>query len=241
MWCHFLLYIGTHHRSHPTWPVSQQLELELLSHCQQVATLIMYPKMQIIELLGMEVIEQQRQRQQYVILCLVNIIVSEGRTFCSVLSAVLSVYMWYVQKFTASVSDTAVCSLLSRLLETRLTYFQQSLRHLLLFFCMNQSSISWCFCVFCFGNQNVHFLKSGLLVFATHVLCVLSNSSLMSEPVLCLPRYESTIAGQFFGHTHLDEFQMFYDEDTMSRPLGVAFIAPSVTTYVNLNPGEFTN
>lgn len=51
-------------------------------------------------------------------------------------------------------------------------------------------------------------------------------------------RYESTITGQFFGHTHLDEFQMFYDEETMSRPLGVAFIAPSVTTFVNLNPGE---
>ncbi|XP_034034232.1 sphingomyelin phosphodiesterase [Thalassophryne amazonica] len=50
-------------------------------------------------------------------------------------------------------------------------------------------------------------------------------------------RYESTITGQFFGHTHKDEFQMFYDEDTMSRPLGVAFIAPSVTTYINLNPG----
>ncbi|KAM9332450.1 sphingomyelin phosphodiesterase isoform 2-T2 [Pholidichthys leucotaenia] len=49
-------------------------------------------------------------------------------------------------------------------------------------------------------------------------------------------RYESTITGQFFGHTHLDEFQMFYDEETMTRPLGVAFIAPSVTTFVNLNP-----
>ncbi|XP_029029048.1 sphingomyelin phosphodiesterase [Betta splendens] len=50
-------------------------------------------------------------------------------------------------------------------------------------------------------------------------------------------RYESTIAGQFFGHTHVDEYQMFYDEATMTRPLGVAFIAPSVTTYVDLNPG----
>ncbi|XP_037543311.1 sphingomyelin phosphodiesterase [Nematolebias whitei] len=50
-------------------------------------------------------------------------------------------------------------------------------------------------------------------------------------------RYESTVAGQFFGHTHLDEFQMFYDEETITRPLGVAFIAPSVTTFVNLNPG----
>ncbi|KAM6907520.1 sphingomyelin phosphodiesterase [Xenentodon cancila] len=50
-------------------------------------------------------------------------------------------------------------------------------------------------------------------------------------------RYENTITGQFFGHTHLDEFQMFYDEETMTRPLGVAFIAPSVTTFINLNPG----
>lgn len=52
-------------------------------------------------------------------------------------------------------------------------------------------------------------------------------------------RYEGTVTGQFFGHTHKDEFQMFYDEATMTRPLGVAFVAPSVTTYINLNPGEF--
>ncbi|KAM9846833.1 sphingomyelin phosphodiesterase [Aulostomus maculatus] len=50
-------------------------------------------------------------------------------------------------------------------------------------------------------------------------------------------RYESTITGQFFGHTHLDEFEMFYDETNMNRPVGVAFLAPSVTTYVDLNPG----
>ncbi|XP_072515418.1 sphingomyelin phosphodiesterase [Salminus brasiliensis] len=50
-------------------------------------------------------------------------------------------------------------------------------------------------------------------------------------------RYEGTITGQFFGHTHVDEFQMFYDEETMTRPVGVAYIAPSVTTYINLNPG----
>ncbi len=54
---------------------------------------------------------------------------------------------------------------------------------------------------------------------------------------LSFSRYESTITGQFFGHTHVDEFEMFYDEETLTRPLGVAFIAPSVTTYVNLNPG----
>ncbi|XP_053313908.1 sphingomyelin phosphodiesterase [Spea bombifrons] len=50
-------------------------------------------------------------------------------------------------------------------------------------------------------------------------------------------RYEGTIATQLFGHTHLDEFAVFYDEETLSRPVSVAFIAPSVTTYINLNPG----
>nr|XP_033804455.1 sphingomyelin phosphodiesterase [Geotrypetes seraphini] len=50
-------------------------------------------------------------------------------------------------------------------------------------------------------------------------------------------RYESTISAQFFGHTHLDEFEMFYDEETLTRPVSVAFLSPSVTTYINLNPG----
>ncbi|KAL2806609.1 sphingomyelin phosphodiesterase isoform 5 [Daubentonia madagascariensis] len=50
-------------------------------------------------------------------------------------------------------------------------------------------------------------------------------------------RYENTLAGQFFGHTHVDEFEVFYDEETLSRPLAVAFLAPSATTYISLNPG----
>lgn len=45
------------------------------------------------------------------------------------------------------------------------------------------------------------------------------------------------MAGQFFGHTHVDEFEVFYDEETLSRPLSVAFLAPSATTYIGLNPG----
>ncbi|CAM9601960.1 unnamed protein product [Bubo scandiacus] len=50
-------------------------------------------------------------------------------------------------------------------------------------------------------------------------------------------RFEGTIAAQFFGHTHVDEFEVFYDEETLTRPVSVAFVAPSVTTYINLNPG----
>jgi sphingomyelin phosphodiesterase len=52
-----------------------------------------------------------------------------------------------------------------------------------------------------------------------------------------ISRYESTITAQFFGHTHFDEFEVFYDPTDMSRPNNIAFIGPSVTPYYDLNPG----
>lgn len=50
-------------------------------------------------------------------------------------------------------------------------------------------------------------------------------------------RYESTIVGQFFGHTHFDEIELFYDLDEPNRAVGVAYIAGGVTTEPTLNPG----
>lgn len=50
-------------------------------------------------------------------------------------------------------------------------------------------------------------------------------------------RYQNTITGQFFGHTHTDEFEVFYDTATFKTPVDVAFIAPSVTTFSGLNMG----
>lgn len=50
-------------------------------------------------------------------------------------------------------------------------------------------------------------------------------------------RYESTITAQFFGHTHNDEFELFYDTSDLGRAVNVAFIGPSVTPYADLNPG----
>lgn len=50
-------------------------------------------------------------------------------------------------------------------------------------------------------------------------------------------RYESTVVAQFFGHTHFDHLEIFYDTETLQRALSVAYIGPSVTTYENLNPG----
>ncbi|CAF1680569.1 unnamed protein product [Rotaria magnacalcarata] len=50
-------------------------------------------------------------------------------------------------------------------------------------------------------------------------------------------RFENTISGQFYGHTHRDEFNMFYDENDRQRPVSMAYIAPSLTTESFLNPG----
>ncbi|CAF2610652.1 unnamed protein product [Rotaria sp. Silwood2] len=50
-------------------------------------------------------------------------------------------------------------------------------------------------------------------------------------------RYENTIAGQFYGHTHNDEFIVFYDEIEKQRPVSMAYVTPSLTTQSFLNPG----
>jgi len=47
-------------------------------------------------------------------------------------------------------------------------------------------------------------------------------------------RFNDTITGQFFGHTHTDQFVIFYDNN--SNPTSVQLIAPSVTTFTNINP-----
>lgn len=47
-------------------------------------------------------------------------------------------------------------------------------------------------------------------------------------------RYQNTVTAQFYGHTHVDEFQLFYDENYY--PSNIAYIAPSITPYHGLNP-----
>lgn len=50
-------------------------------------------------------------------------------------------------------------------------------------------------------------------------------------------RYESTITAQFFGHTHFDEFEVFYDPTDLGRATSIAYVGPSVSPYYDLNPG----
>lgn len=49
-------------------------------------------------------------------------------------------------------------------------------------------------------------------------------------------RYESTIVGQIFGHSHKDEISLFYDLENITRAVNVAYLGPSVTTFSYLNP-----
>jgi hypothetical protein len=43
-------------------------------------------------------------------------------------------------------------------------------------------------------------------------------------------RFESTVTGIFMGHTHNDEFQLSWDATNNSRAVGVAYIAPSLSS-----------
>ncbi|XP_076040570.1 sphingomyelin phosphodiesterase-like [Oratosquilla oratoria] len=49
-------------------------------------------------------------------------------------------------------------------------------------------------------------------------------------------RYESTVRGLFFGHTHNDEWQVMYDAENFTRPVGMAFVTPSATTGATHSP-----
>uniref|UniRef100_A0A1A9ZW88 Sphingomyelin phosphodiesterase n=1 Tax=Glossina pallidipes TaxID=7398 RepID=A0A1A9ZW88_GLOPL len=52
-----------------------------------------------------------------------------------------------------------------------------------------------------------------------------------------ISRYENTVVAQFYGHTHFDEFELFYDPSDLTRPNNIAYIGPSVSPYYDLNPG----
>lgn len=49
---------------------------------------------------------------------------------------------------------------------------------------------------------------------------------------------DTKIQAQFFGHIHTDSFVVFYEDmdNWRSRPSGVLYVAPSVTTYSDINP-----
>uniref|UniRef100_A0A1Y1N7Y8 Sphingomyelin phosphodiesterase n=3 Tax=Photinus pyralis TaxID=7054 RepID=A0A1Y1N7Y8_PHOPY len=51
-----------------------------------------------------------------------------------------------------------------------------------------------------------------------------------------IERFHNTITGQFNGHTHNDEFKVFFSQIEKDKVINVAFNGGSFTTYVGLNP-----
>ncbi len=50
-------------------------------------------------------------------------------------------------------------------------------------------------------------------------------------------RYHKTIVTSFAGHTHMDDFRLIYDQDTLNKvPLGFIHISPSVSPVFGNNP-----
>ena len=49
--------------------------------------------------------------------------------------------------------------------------------------------------------------------------------------------YQTTVTGEFFSHSHLDEIHLSKDDD---RPFAVTYVAPSLSPWKNVNPGYKT-
>ncbi|EEB20401.1 sphingomyelin phosphodiesterase, putative [Pediculus humanus corporis] len=52
-----------------------------------------------------------------------------------------------------------------------------------------------------------------------------------------ISRFENTVTAQFYGHTHWDEIEIYYDSETSKRPISVGYVGPSLTTFAYGNPG----
>ena len=59
-----------------------------------------------------------------------------------------------------------------------------------------------------------------------------------------IERFQNTIVNQFYGHTHKDEFKVFYDTvtGTGNQPISFGFVTPSVTPHTIMStwPTEST-
>ncbi|KAA0186014.1 hypothetical protein HAZT_HAZT006898 [Hyalella azteca] len=49
-------------------------------------------------------------------------------------------------------------------------------------------------------------------------------------------KYADIVTGIFSGHQHLDQWEVLYDPDDVTRPTSVAYIAPSATTFREHSP-----
>lgn len=51
-----------------------------------------------------------------------------------------------------------------------------------------------------------------------------------------LDRFNDTVLAQYYGHTHRDEYRLFYSLNQSEVPIGLAYIGPSITPFTENNP-----
>lgn len=61
------------------------------------------------------------------------------------------------------------------------------------------------------------------------------TSSWVDNFLQIVDRFQETIVSQFYGHTHRDEFRVYYSPRT-GAPIGNAYIGPSITSFKGNNP-----
>jgi len=73
-----------------------------------------------------------------------------------------------------------------------------------------------------------------------HIPCTLKAASTdkwcaMYEAVVA--RFSDILVGQIYGHTHIDQLVVFTDPADRTKPTGMNYVTPSMTTYQNHEPG----
>jgi len=51
-----------------------------------------------------------------------------------------------------------------------------------------------------------------------------------------IERFSTVVTAQFYGHTHYDEFTVFFNTSSSWQPINIGYLAPSISTFVGLNP-----
>ena len=75
-----------------------------------------------------------------------------------------------------------------------------------------------------------------MILFSTLNSYVTMSDAWSEQYSRIIARFSSVITAQFYGHTHYDEFTVFYNT-TSWQPLNIGYLGPSLTPHDGLNPG----
>ena len=49
-----------------------------------------------------------------------------------------------------------------------------------------------------------------------------------------IERFSTVVTAQFFGHTHYDEFTVFFNTSSSWQPINIGYLGPSLTPHGNV-------